>query len=263
MEIRKYIKKAIKNRIGEQRLRNMFKQNLFDRTPEEFNVEIINLLREKAEKLELKDALKMLLDLDSKLYFLADEYTVRYGGGSHPKHRFMKYHDFFTDNISKGENVLDIGSSAGELTNDIAKKANPGKVYGIEFDEERYRMSLSNIQSDNLKFEFGDATKDFIDEKFDVITLSNVLEHIEKRPELLSILNKKYKPKRFLIRVPVYQRDWRVPMKEELGLDYRLDDTHYIEYTQEIFAKEMEEAGLKIKHMEIRWCEIWAILESM
>jgi hypothetical protein len=46
-----------------------------------------------------------------------------------------------------------------------------------------------------------------------------------------------------------------------LGLDYRLDPTHRIEYTQESFAEEIQQAGLEIAHQEVRWSEIWAELK--
>ena len=45
--------------------------------------------------------------------------------------------------------------------------------------------------------------------------------------------------------MPLYELDWRVPLMEGLGVDYRLDFTHCIEYTQELFAEEIEQAGLK------------------
>jgi hypothetical protein len=67
----------------------------------------------------------------------------------------------------------------------------------------------------------------------------------------------KLKSKRWLLRVPLYERDWRVPLMEELGVDYRLDSTHCTEYTQESFAKEMGQAGVEIVYKEIRWGEIW------
>lgn len=92
--------------------------------------------------------------------------------------------------------------------------------------------------------------------------MSNVLEHIEHRPEMLKTLNEKYKPKRFIIRVLVYERDWRVPLKDELGIDYKLDETHFIEFTLETFEEETSIAGLKIDHIEVRWGEIWAVLSS-
>ncbi len=66
------------------------------------------------------------------------------------------------------------------------------------------------------------------------------------------------RPSRLLLRVPVFERDWRVPLKQELGIDYRLDSTHYTEYTLESFSSELEEAGLRVTHQEVRWGEIWA-----
>ena len=65
-------------------------------------------------------------------------------------------------------------------------------------------------------------------------------------------------PSRFLIRVPVFERDWRVPLKRELGVEWRLDPTHETEYTLESFEKEMAAAGLRITYQEVRWGEIWA-----
>jgi len=60
----------------------------------------------------------------------------------------------------------------------------------------------------------------------------------------------------FVAKLP--ERDWRVPLKQELGIDRRLDPTHFIEYTLESFAAEMEEANLRVTHQEVRWGEIWA-----
>ena len=50
-----------------------------------------------------------------------------------------------------------------------------------------------------------------------------------------------------------------VPLKKELGLDYRLDATHYVEYRQEDFRQEMDDAGLRVEHCDIKWGEIWAV----
>jgi len=61
-----------------------------------------------------------------------------------------------------------------------------------------------------------------------------------------------------LIRVPLFERDWRVPLKRELGVEWRLDSTHMTEYTLESFAEEIAGAGLSIIHQEVRWGEIWA-----
>ena len=61
-----------------------------------------------------------------------------------------------------------------------------------------------------------------------------------------------------MLRVPLFEREWRVPLKKELGLEWRLDSTHETEYTLESFEEEMSRAGLRIAHLEVRWGEIWA-----
>jgi len=78
----------------------------------------------------------------------------------------------------------------------------------------------------NLTFVQGDATKDLPNKKFDVVILSNVLEQIKNRIDFLKEIVNKASPSRLLVRVPVFEREWRTAFKKELGLDYRLDDTH-------------------------------------
>jgi hypothetical protein len=76
------------------------------------------------------------------------------------------------------------------------------------------------------------------------ITLSHVLEHIEKPVEFLSRL----KPfRKILICVPS-QESWRFQFKQSLGLDARTDPTHYREYDTRMLAQETEAAGLKMTH---------------
>jgi hypothetical protein len=58
--------------------------------------------------------------------------------------------------------------------------------------------------------------------------------------------------------VPVFERHWSVPLKRELGAEWRLDPTHKTEYTLETFSEEMAAAGLRILYQEVRWGEIWA-----
>lgn len=91
-----------------------------------------------------------------------------------------------------------------------------------------------------------------------MVVLSNVLEHLPRRPAFLRQIQQLVKPSRILIRVPLFERDWRVPLKRELGVEWRLDQTHETEYTLESFAEEMAAAGLHITHQQVRWGEIWA-----
>ena len=67
-----------------------------------------------------------------------------------------------------------------------------------------------------------------------------------------------YKSSKFLIRVPMLNRSWIDVYKKELGLEYRLDNTHFIEYTFEGFKEELDEAGLSVLDYSIQFGEIWA-----
>lgn len=206
-----------------------------------------------------KDALIFLFELDKKLYALQGQTSVRYDGGVHTKHRHINYHQFFIDNLHPGESVLDIGSGNGFLAYDMATQVENVEVTGVELSEVNYKYALENYRSVNLQFIHGDALRDLPDKIFDVVTLSNVLEHIEHRVEFLEKVLEKIDPKRLILRVPMFERDWRVPLKEELEMDYRLDGTHFIEYRQEEFFAELEEARLKPLHSEFRWGEIWCV----
>jgi 2-polyprenyl-3-methyl-5-hydroxy-6-metoxy-1,4-benzoquinol methylase len=147
---------------------------------------------------------------------------------------------------------LDIGCGNGELSVDIANKAN--WLLGVDVKIEFFT---------NVKGNIGLVEADIMDIKnatnFNVIVLSNVLEHIEDRQGLL----KKIKPlaKKFLVRVPMLDRDWLTLYKKELGVEYRLDKGHFIEYTEQSFRDEVKEAGYKIVKLEIRFGEIYAILK--
>jgi hypothetical protein len=75
---------------------------------------------------------------------------------------------------------------------------------------------------------------------------------------LLSRFVRVVRPPRFLIRVPLSERDWRVPLKRELGVQWRSDPSHEIEYTPASFAEKMAAARLKVAHPEVRRDELWA-----
>ncbi len=205
-----------------------------------------------------KKALIFLFEIHRRLLTLISDRASDYEGGVHPKHRLMQYHRFFTNRLKSGEKVLDIGSGRGYLAHAMAKTG--AHVTGIEISKRNIEISNKLYQSPNLKFILGDAWKDTPQEKFDTAVMSNVLEHIDDRVGFLRKVQGEAHPSRWLIRVPCFDRDWSVALAQELGLDSRLDETHFIEYTDQIFKKEMTEANLEIKHFEKQWGEIWAEL---
>lgn len=201
---------------------------------------------------------KLSLSLHNLAYRLSGRFAVKAEGGLHPKHRLMQYHAFFVDSINKGESVLDIGCGNGSLAFDLAQKA--GRVVAIDINGSNIITAKKRYPADNIEYIYGDATEHVFAGGFDSIVLSNVLEHIEKRIEFLKAING-FAP-RILIRVPMIDRDWITLYKKELGVEWRLDKTHYVEYTLDSFTKEVEQAGLRLKSYSVQFGELWGELRA-
>jgi 2-polyprenyl-3-methyl-5-hydroxy-6-metoxy-1,4-benzoquinol methylase len=225
-------------------------------TAQKLEAVIFEIVKRRVNKLRPATALEFLFRLDAAVYTLQGQTAVEYGDGVHTKHRHMKYHDFFVNRITNEDHVMDIGCGIGVVAYDVAQVA--AQVVGMDFNETSIRFACERYHRDNLEFRVGDALKTLPDETFSVVILSNVLEHLPGRPQFLRRVQETLKPKRILIRVPIFERDWRVPLKKELGVEWRLDPTHVTEYTLESFTEEMREANLHIAHLEVRWGEIWA-----
>lgn len=201
-----------------------------------------------------KKIVKLLLKIHTLTYNFLGTFAIAAEGGLHPKHRLMNYHKFFVDNVSEDDIVLDIGCGNGALTFDIAKKAK--YVYGIDINPQNIETARAKYGADNVTYIIGDATNYEFNSRFDVIVLSNLLEHIENRIDFLNRI--KHLTNNFLIRVPMINRDWVVLYKKELGLPYMSDPTHKTEYTLESFIDELSKAGLRIENYSIQFGEIWA-----
>jgi len=185
-------------------------------------------------------------------------------GGIHPKHRIQNHHKFFLDNIESTDRVLDVGCGDGVLTADMASKAL--FVVGIDINASRIEIAKERNMRDNTKYFSGDAASLKLmalaySQGYEAITMSNVLEHIDKRIEFLSFWG--HRGKKLLIRVPALDRGWLPVYMKELGMDYRLDRDHKIEYTVETLKHELEAAGLKLESYSINFGEILAVARGM
>jgi 2-polyprenyl-3-methyl-5-hydroxy-6-metoxy-1,4-benzoquinol methylase len=202
--------------------------------------------------------LRQLLRLDSWLYQTTSRVAVWYGGGLHPKHRLTGYHDFFIRNIRGGDRVLDIGCGNGVMDHHIVR-ATGARVTGVDRDRSAIADARRRYADGRLTFVVGEAQDGVIDGPFDVVILSNVLEHLEGRVDFLRSIRERIRPDRVLIRVPLFERDWRVPLKGELGVNYLLDPTHSAEHTREGWFEEIRRADFAVREFEVRWGELWAV----
>ncbi len=225
---------------------------------EEFATKVTAMVAQFSELLSPADRLKLLFDLENSLYEQAGKASIAYNNGLHTKHRHINYHQFFIDRIRPNSNVLDIGCGNGALSSDIANNVSNLNIIGIDLSPDNIVYAVRKFSHPQINYICGDVLKDLPQGRFDYIVMSNVLEHLPQRTAFLQQLLKLYNPKSVLIRVPIFERDWRVPLKEELGIDYRLDHTHFIEYKKGEFENEVALAGLNIKEKIINWGEIWA-----
>ena len=215
------------------------------------------IVQARAESLPPARALQLLFRVDAALYPFEGTHAVAYGEGTHTKHRHMRYHDFFTDRIGPDERVLDVGCGIGALAHSIAERSG-ASVTAIDIEADKIAEARARYPHPRIDYVVGDATRGVPGGSYDVVVLSNVLEHLSGRPEFVSDVMDAVSARRALIRVPLFERDWRVPLKRELGVEWRLDPTHETEYTLEDFSDEMRVAGVSIAEQQLRWGEIWA-----
>jgi len=204
------------------------------------------------------DALRELLTIESDLSGLIDEQALAYDKGVHVKHRLMRYHDFFVDRIASSDRVLDIGCGYGAVAYSIATRSG-ATVVGLDMDPKNVELARQRCQHERLSFVEGEAPRVLPPGPFSVIVMSNVLEHIERRVDFLTEVQARLGPERWLIRVPMFNRDWRPSLRRELGLFAYSDPTHFTEYTRESFEAEMADAGLQVTHLQVNWGEVWAV----
>lgn len=239
------------------RLARFFIKRIIKLLTAEEQGELAFLILERMTTNDAALAADPLMRLDSKLHELHGQAAIAQNGGIHPKHELTAYHQFFVERIQPDERVLDFGTGIGAVAYDIAEQTKAW-VDGIDIVPENIAAAHLRFSHPRVRYFEGDGLKISPNPPYDIVVMSNVLEHLEQRPEVLRSVRQTSQARRFLIRVPSFERDWRVPYKRHLGVEWRLDADHKTEFTEAQFRAELAQAGFQIVHLEIRWGEIWA-----
>tara|TARA_Y100001970_G_C14107345_1_gene788915 strand:- start:133 stop:1014 length:882 start_codon:yes stop_codon:yes gene_type:complete len=111
-----------------------------------------------------------------------------FGTGTHPTTKLCL--EWISENIKRGDTILDYGSGSGILSI-AAKKLGASNAFGIEIDRKAIRNAIYNCKLNNTKVLFYHSTSELLVKKFDVVVsniISNVL--IENSHDLMSFTEK-------------------------------------------------------------------------
>ncbi|MFK4766372.1 class I SAM-dependent methyltransferase [Desulfobaculum sp. SPO524] len=205
--------------------------------------------------------LDVMLWLHNTSYAMASRLAVR-SEGMHPKLRIQQYYLWFCSHLNGSVDVLDIGCGKGFLAKQMASVAR--SVTAVDIVESNVQEAMKLHSRDNITYIHADATdKSIFNRRYDVVVLSNVLEHIESRVSFLLSVKELMCPDGYiLLRVPMFDRDWITPFKKERGLEWRLDPTHYTEYTMADLQKEMRTAGLEMSAVSVTFGECYGVVRA-
>jgi SAM-dependent methyltransferase len=227
-----------------------------------------NIKRIFFNKIVARLLILLILKLHNLTYKLAAVFSSILNNNIHPKHAILNYQQWFTDNVSEEDVILDIGCNNGTMVGMLADKAQ--YVYGIEINKSLYSQAKLKIKKSNVEFICFDATIYDYSSCIDltVVTLSNVLEHIDDRVSFLNNIVKKIPwgnklNKKILIRVPMIDRDWITIYKKQIGVEYRLDRTHYTEYSYQQFKDELSKCNIEILSHHIQFGELYAVCKAI
>ena len=175
----------------------------------------------------------------------------------------MRYHEWFASRLEENWDVLDIGCGNGALAYDM--KSACRSVTGIDINKDNIDKAKQQFSAAGITYICADALDYDFKAGFDVVVLSNVLEHIDRRVEFLRRIYKNQdtkNPPLLLLRVPMITRDWITLYKKEMGIEWKLDKTHYTEYSLEQIYDELKSAGLAIESYDIQFGEFYGVVKK-
>jgi 2-polyprenyl-3-methyl-5-hydroxy-6-metoxy-1,4-benzoquinol methylase len=138
--------------------------------------------------------------------------------------------------------VLDVGCQSGHLTRYIASLCR--RAVGIDIDEAMLVRARRLGTPPNAEFRVQDVHSLPGDERFDVVWMHHVLEHIEDVHAALSTVAR-VAPKA-LIEVPDIEQSWTLFLLRDLGGNYFGDATHVREYDSGLIREHLSGAGWNI-----------------
>lgn len=117
---------------------------------------------------------------------------------SHSNRTIENSAQYLSNEITSGKSVLDVGSGAGTITADIAKRIAPAQITALELTPESLELTRQEIKRqtlDNVNFVLGDVhALEFADNSFDIVHAHQVLQHVNEPVQALKEMKRVCKP---------------------------------------------------------------------
>ena len=170
----------------------------------------------------------------------------------HPKNLLEQDESFawYRPFISVNDRVLDVGSGHGTHTMVAAEVA--AEAVGVDYDEKNIVVARSRAKErslHNIRFEMGNVEEHlpFEDRTFDTVLFLDVIEHLNRRDEVLGEIFRVLRPGgKLLVAMPNRETSWKRRLKRA-GLFYYSDRDHKIEYSLSEAQYELERNGFIIQ----------------
>ena len=200
-------------------------------------------------KLPIGEELSIQYLINDHLYrqkFIA-RHTKNSFEGLHPKNVFNFRYEFFKNNVSPKDIVIDLGCGTGLILYHISEIIEKG--IGIDNNDRNLKQciskhnkeNLSYIKADILNYDYNKLKQKY---PYNTLVISHVLEHLDNPVDLLQ----KTSADKLLICVPS-EENWLTQLKMHFGLPYLSDSTHRKEYSRKQLSHECQQAGYHILFM--------------
>ena len=161
--------------------------------------------------------------------------------------------------IPDGGSVLDVGCGYGRASRLAAKYAD--SVTGIDYDVDLIDIATRMTTSKNVEYVHGDVTKDLGGQKFGLVLLIHVIEHIDDADEILKTLLDVSNT--IVVEVPDFESDPLNLVRFDQGLQFYSDADHVREYTEKILTDQLTRNGWKIIETRKNGGAVLAVAEAL
>ena len=217
-------------------------------------------LLDKLMPLSKKAKFKLYLNLEWIFDRFSHEYSFKnYAPDDHPVRLHTK--KFLLERIQPSDIILDLGCYEGDMSIYLADKAQ--KVVGIDYDNVAITAAKKKYNKANLSFICSDAYEylNASKEKFDVIIMSHILEHLDEPEDFL----RKYTPffRHVYIELPDFDKTLLNQYRRDLNMPLiYTDGDHVSEFDRFELQDLIKRANLEIVSAEYMygiqkiWCNV-------